>query len=336
MPKRISYRFAGVDIAKNNRIKKRIGLLVRKTFNSRVLTDIGHFGGFYDIARTAYREPVLVSSMDGVGTKIKIAVMMKQHQSIGEDLVNHSVNDILCCGARPLFFLDYIAYSRVPEGTIETVIAGLAEGCRKNSCALIGGETAQMPDIYEPGDYDLAGAIVGIVDRTNIIDGRTVRAGDSLIALPSSGLHTNGYSLARKTLLPHFSLRRRMPVLGESLGQALLHIHRSYLKPVTQLMEQVNIKAIAHITGGGIFENTRRVIPRGLDIHIDWQSWQRPMIFDLIQTTGRVSEADMVRSMNLGVGMILAVHPKDVDETLTILRKQKEKAWVIGEVIRKQ
>ncbi len=332
MSRSVTYRSSGVDIAKGNRTKQRIKTIVRKTFNDKVLSDIGHFGGFYDLTRSTYRQPALVSSMDGVGTKIKVAVMMNRHHTVGEDLVNHSVNDILCCGAVPLFFLDYIAYSKLPDRVVAEIVSGLAKGCRKNGCALIGGETAQMPGIYQPGEYDLAGAITGIVEKKKIIDGKSVRRGDVMIALPSSGLHTNGYSLARQALFPKFKVNQKLSALGTTLGEALLKVHRSYLKPVTAVMKKINIRAISHITGGGIIENTERVIPKPLRLRIDWNSWQRPMIFEYIQAAGRVPEADMVRSMNLGVGMLLIVPPIDADRALDILRDQKEKAWILGEI----
>lgn len=332
MPRFVTYRTSGVNITEGNKTKQRIKTIVRKTFNKKVLSDIGHFGGFYEMTRTAYRQPVLVSSMDGVGTKIKVAIMMKRHDTVGEDLVNHSVNDILCCGATPLFFLDYIAYSKLSGNVIPDIVTGLAEGCRKNGCALIGGETAQMPGMYQPGEYDLAGAIVGIVEKKNIIDGKSVRKGDVMIALPSSGLHTNGYSLARQALLPKFKIHQKINPLNATLGEALLKVHRSYLKPVTAVMKKINIRAISHITGGGIIENTERVIPKTLRLRIDWNSWQRPLIFDYIQTAGNVPEADMVRSMNLGVGMILIVSSKDADRTIDNLHSQKEKAWILGEI----
>ncbi len=332
-PTGITYRTSGVDIAMGNKTKKQIKSIVRRTFNRNVLSDIGHFGGFYEISKSRYRQPVLVSSMDGVGTKIKIAVLMKRHDTVGIDLVNHSVNDILCCGAKPLFFLDYIAYSRLSGNVIPGIVKGLAEGCRKNGCALIGGETAQMPGMYQPGDYDLAGAIIGVAEKKEIIDGKSIRKGDIMIALPSSGLHTNGYSMARRALFPLFKIRQNLPGLKKILGEELLRIHRSYLDPVASLMKRIQIKGISHITGGGIIENTMRILPAQRRLKIDWESWQRPMIFDLIQTAGQVPEADMVRTMNLGVGMILIVSLKDADKAVSLLCKEKEKPWILGEII---
>jgi phosphoribosylformylglycinamidine cyclo-ligase len=321
-----------VDITKGNKTKQQIKSIVRRTFNKNVLSDIGHFGGFYDITRPICRQPVLVSSMDGVGTKIKVAIMMKRHDTVGEDLVNHSVNDILCCGAAPLFFLDYIAYSKLPDLVVPDIVKGLAEGCRKNGCALIGGETAQMPGMYQPGEYDLAGAIIGIVEKNKVIDGKSIRKGDVMIALPSSGLHTNGFSLARQALFPRFKINQRIPMLNSSLGEALLCVHRSYLKPVTAVMKQLTVKGLSHITGGGIIENTMRILPKPRRMGVDWNSWQRPMIFEIIQTAGQVPEADMVRSMNLGVGMILILAPNDADKAVSILRAQKEKPWILGDI----
>lgn len=332
MSRSVTYRTSGVDIQKGNKTKQRIKTIVRRTFNKNVLSDIGHFGGFFDITKTGYKQPVLVSSMDGVGTKIKVAVMMNRHDTVGQDLVNHSVNDILCCGARPLFFLDYIAYSKLNDSVIPSIVRGLAVGCYNNGCALIGGETAQMPDLYKPGEYDLAGTIVGIVDKKNIIDGKSIVKGDIMIALPSSGLHTNGYSLARRVLFPRFRVKQKLPNFTSGVGDELLRVHRSYLAPVSAVMSKIKIKGISHITGGGIIENTLRILPKSLKMNIDWNSWQRPMIFELIQMAGNVPEKDMVQSMNLGVGMILIVSKNDTDLTIKILKSLREKAWIIGDI----
>ncbi len=326
----IAYRKAGVDIYQTTKIKSKIKQLVKKTFNRQVLSQIGLFGGLYEISPYNNQPMVLVASCDGVGTKINIASMMNKHDTIGEDIVNHCVNDILTLGAKPLFFLDYLAYSKVKSSVIEQVVIGLANGCRKNNCALIGGETAMMPDMYKPNEYDLAGFIVGIVAKNQIIDGKKITVGDKLIGLPSSGLHTNGYSLARKVFFKdhHFSVSSNMPGLKQTLGEVLLKTHKSYLKEIYPLLHYLS--GIVHITGGGFYENIQRILPENISCHIHKKSWSIPPIFSLIQKYGKVNEQEMYRVFNMGIGLILFTRPEN---TKIILNKIKH-AKIIGEVVR--
>lgn len=325
-----TYRSAGVDIDAGEQLVRRIKKPVRSTFTKGVLNDIGLFGAFYRADFRGYRKPVLVSSVDGVGTKLKVAVALDRHDTIGQDLVNHCVNDILVCGARPLYFMDYYAAGRLNTDNAEQVILGFVKACRENGCALIGGETAEMPGVYADRDYDLAGTIVGIVDEKKILDGSRIRKGDVLIGLPSTGLHTNGYSLARKVLLERFALNDMFDELGGTLGNALLAVHRSYLKPVYPLLSKFPIHGLSHITGGGIEGNTMRVVPKGRSLRIDWNAWKRPSLFSLIQKSGDVPETDMRRTFNLGIGMIVIVPPKAVDPLLRTLKI--ERPVVMGEI----
>lgn len=325
-----TYKSSGVDIDAGEELIRRIKKPVRSTFSSNVLNDIGLFGGFYKASFRGVREPVLVSSVDGVGTKLKVALAMNKHDTVGQDLVNHCVNDILVCGAKPLFFLDYFAAGRLDPDVAEKVVLGFVKACRENRCALIGGETAEMPGVYAPEDYDVAGTVVGVVDRRKIIDGKKVRKGDVLIALPSTGLHTNGFSLARTVLFSVFPVTTFIDELGQTLGEALLAVHRSYLKAVYPLLAKYPILGLAHITGGGIEGNTRRVLPKGRILNVDWSAWERPQIFRLIQKTGQVPEDDMRRTFNLGVGMVLISRPAKADALLRALRK--DRPFVIGEV----
>jgi len=311
----LTYKQAGVNIDAGEDLVRRIKPMVRETFNDRVLTDIGGFGGLFDARFPEMKSPVLVSSTDGVGTKIKIAIDANKHDTVGEDLVNHCTNDILVCGAKPLFFLDYFASGKLNVDVGEAVISGFVRGCRENDCALIGGETAEMPGIYAQEDYDLAGTIVGVVERDRMFRRENVVEGDMLIGLPSTGLHTNGYSLARRALLQQYKLDSKPSSLGgETIAEALLKVHKSYLKPVMRLLERFepgsDIHALSHITGGGIVGNTSRVLHESLDLSIDWNAWQRPAIFKLIQEAGIVPEEDMRRTFNLGIGLILLV-PKE-------------------------
>jgi len=327
-----TYKQSGVNIHAGDEFVKRIKPSVRSTFSSSVLTDIGAFGAFYDASFKGYKSPVLVSSTDGVGTKLKIAIMMNRHETIGQDLVNHCVNDIAVCGGKPLFFLDYFAVGKLKLDVAEKVMSGLVKACKENNCSLIGGETAEMPGIYKPNDYDLAGTIVGVVEKRKILNGSKVKAGDVLIGLPSTGLHTNGYSLARNVLFKKFKPDTYIPELNTSLGEALLAVHRSYLKPIQMLLKGEGVHALAHITGGGIAGNTSRVIPKHLKLKIDWQSWQRSFLFQLIQQTGKVPESDMRRTFNLGVGLVIVVSKKSADDVLRKLRRMGERGSVMGEV----
>lgn len=327
-----TYKDSGVDINAGEELVRRIKRPVRSTFNKNVLADIGLFGSFYRADFKGYTRPVLVSSVDGVGTKLKIAVAMNRFDTVGQDLVNHCVNDILVCGAVPLFFMDYYATGALAVDAAEQVILGFVQACKENQCSLVGGETAEMPGVYAGRDFDLAGTIVGLVDEKKIVNGKRIRKGDVLIGLPSTGLHTNGYSLARRVLLPEFSLEDHFAELGCTIGEALLKIHRSYLPAVRPLLSKFSVKGMSHITGGGIEGNTMRVVPKGLGLRIDWSAWKRPPIFKLIQKAGDVPEEDMRRTFNLGVGLILMVAPGEVDKILSTLRKMKEHPFVMGEI----
>ncbi len=327
-----TYREAGVDIAAGDETVGRIKGLVRETFTPGVLADIGAFGGFFALPE-GYREPVLVSSIDGVGTKLKVAARAGRHDTVGQDLVNHCVNDIAVCGARPLFFLDYLGTGRLDPEVAEQIVGGFVAACTANGCALVGGETAEMPGLYAEGDYDLAGCIVGIVERDGILDGRRVEAGDRLLALPSTGLHTNGYSLARAVLFEHFEIGDRPDALGgETLGEVLLRVHRSYLDAVQALVAGDLAHGFAHVTGGGIEGNTRRIVPDGLGPEIDWQSWERPAIFELIGRLGDVPEEDLRSTFNLGAGLVAVVPPEKKDEAVAVWRAMGERPFEIGRV----
>ena len=304
----MDYRQAGVDIDAGNEVVRRIRTLARGTFTPGVLSEIGSFGGLFRLDAAGMQDPVLVASADGVGTKLKVAFMTGQHRTIGRDLVNHCVNDILVQGAEPLFFLDYLATGRLDPDTAVQIVEGLAAACRENGCALLGGETAEMPGFYADGEYDVAGFIVGAVPRGRLIDGKTIAAGDVLIGLPSSGLHTNGYSLARRIAFERAGLSHdsHVPALGATIGDALLVPHRSYLPVIRPLLESGLIKGMAHITGGGVTENLPRILPEGLHAVIERGSWSVPPVFQWLQATGHVPETDMFRAFNMGIGLIVA------------------------------
>ena len=328
-----TYRDAGVDIDAGEETVSRIKGVVRETFTPGVLADIGSFGGLFALDTSAYSEPVLVSSMDGVGTKLKVAVRMGRHDTVGEDLVNHCVNDIAVGGAHPLFFLDYFSTGVLKPDMAEQVIRGFARGCKANGCALIGGETAEMPDLYRPGDYDLAGCIVGVVEKRDMITGENIREGDLLLGLPSTGLHTNGYSLARKVLFDRYVAGDTPDELGgESVGEALLRVHRSYLDPIQALMAEGVASGFAHITGGGLEGNTRRIMPENLNAAFDWDAWRRPALFRLIQDLGEVPEDDMRRTFNLGVGLVVVISEENRSRALTVLGALGTPALQIGRV----
>jgi phosphoribosylformylglycinamidine cyclo-ligase len=329
-----TYKAAGVDIEAGEDLVRRIKSRVRSTFTPNVLTDIGAFGAFYRAKFDGMRRPVLVSSVDGVGTKLKIAFAMNRHSTVGQDLVNHCVNDILVCGAKPLYFMDYFATGKLSPLVAAEVIEGFVTACRQNRCSIIGGETAEMPGFYAEGEYDIAGTIVGVVDERRILRGQRVKAGDVLIALPSTGLHTNGYSLARTVLLEHYRLDRHFVELKGTLGDTLLTVHRSYFKAVYPFLSKFDIKGMSHITGGGIEGNTLRVVPQGLRLEIDWHSWERPFIFELIQKTGGVPEEDMRRTFNLGAGLVMIVAEKTVPGLMGAFRRRREHPFVIGRVVR--
>jgi phosphoribosylformylglycinamidine cyclo-ligase len=307
--------------------------MARRTFSPAVLTDIGSFGGGYLLK--GYRNPVLVSSADGVGTKLKLAFVTGQHSTIGEDLVNHCVNDIAVQGAVPLFFLDYFSVGKLDARVAAEVVSGIARGCKSNGCALIGGETAEMPGLYTAGEYDLAGFIVGAVERKRMLTGADIKTGDVLIGLPSTGLHTNGYSLARKLLfeVAGHKADTRLAELGGSVAEELLKIHRSYLKPIRALHDAKLLKGAAHITGGGITDNTPRVLPKGLGVRIEVGSWPVLPVFELLRTIGRIPEHDWRRTFNLGIGMILVVSEGKLKRASKILRSLREPWYRIGEVV---
>jgi phosphoribosylformylglycinamidine cyclo-ligase len=331
---RHTYRLSGVNIAAGDDLVHRIKNKVRSTFSKDVLGGVGLFGAFYDARFRGYKHPILVSSVDGVGTKLKIAFMMDRHDSIGEDLVNHCVNDIAVCGARPLFFMDYFATGSLKPSVAEQVIEGFIRACEENHCALIGGETAEMPGFYSKDEYDIAGTIVGVVEKNKIFDGRKIRAGDVLMALPSTGLHTNGYSLARKVIFERYEVDDYIDELGSRLGDVLLAVHRSYLKPIRAIADMPGVHGFSHITGGGIVGNTSRLLQRGLSLQVDWHAWERPAIFHLIQKAGHVPEHDMRRTFNLGVGLVIVASKKDADSIVQKLRKRGERPFVMGEVVK--
>lgn len=328
-----TYKSAGVDIKAGEEAVKKIKSFANSTFTKHVLSDIGLFGAFFKLDLKKYKKPVLVSSVDGVGTKLKIAIQMNKHDTIGQDLVNHCVNDISVCGAKPLFFLDYLAFGKLNSNRFVQIVKGFSIACRQNSCALIGGETAEMPGLYAENDYDISGTIVGIAEQSELLNGKNIRRGDILIGYPSNGLHTNGYSLARKVLLEKFSLDYKPKNFSDSLGFELLRIHKSYLKLITHLLNRVKVKAFSHITGGGIVGNTMRLLPKGLYLDIFWDNWKRPEIFNLIQSTGQVDEEEMQSVFNLGIGLIAVVSIKDMNEVLKISKEIGEKPIIAGEVI---
>jgi phosphoribosylformylglycinamidine cyclo-ligase len=329
----VRYRDAGVDIDEADRALSSIKKLARQTFTRGVLADIGSFGAMYQLA--GFRKPVLVSSADGVGTKLKIAVLAGRHDTVGEDLVNHCVNDIAVQGAMPLFFLDYFAVGRLNAAVAAAVISGIARGCRNNGCALIGGETAEMPGMYAESEYDLAGFIVGAAERSELLTGARIRKGDILLALPSTGLHTNGYSLARKLLfeVAGHGPDTMLPDVGATVADALLAVHRSYLKPLRALADGGWLRGAAHITGGGITDNTPRILPKGLAAAIDTGSWRIPPLFEALRRIGNIPEDDYRRTFNLGVGMIFVVPARGASKAEARLQRMGESPFRIGSVV---
>jgi phosphoribosylformylglycinamidine cyclo-ligase len=328
------YRDAGVDIDAASQAKARIKQLARSTFSSRVLREVGAFGGFFSLQGLP-RDAVLVSSVDGVGTKLKLAFALHRHNTVGADLVNHCVNDIAVHGAAPLFFLDYLATGKMQPKVVTEVVKGLAAACRKVGCALVGGETAEMPGFYPEDEYDLAGCIVGWVKRRQIIDGSSIRPGDAILGLPSLGLHTNGYSLARKVLLEQEGLpvTESIPELGRTLGDELLAPHRCYWPAVQPLLARGWLKGLVHITGGGITDNTPRILPGGARAEVDLGSWPVLPIFDLIAQRGNVPPEDMLRTFNMGLGMLLIVSPCDLSKVTSNLKKRRQKFWNVGRIV---
>ena len=329
-----TYKLAGVDIGTGNQLIDRIKGDLRSTFNVSVLSDIGSFGALYDARFPAFTDPVLVSSVDGVGTKLKVAFLMDRHDSVGQDIVNHCVNDIAVLGAQPLFFLDYFATGKLKPHVAETVLSGMVKACRENNCALIGGETAEMPGFYRDNEYDIAGMIVGVAEKKKVFDGKRIKEGDVVIGVPSTGLHTNGYSLARSVLFERYEVDDFVDELGMTLGEALLTIHRSYVSVIRGIAGQSDVHGFAHITGGGIVGNTVRILPGGLRLEIYWKTWQRPQIFQLIQKLGRVPEKDMRSTFNLGIGLVMIVSARGADKIIRNLEKKGEKPLLIGGVVK--
>ncbi len=331
----LRYADAGVDIDAANQTLKPMKELVQRTFNENVLRNIGSFGAMFRFDLAGMEEPVLVSSVDGVGTKLKLAFMTGKHDTVGIDLVSHCVNDILVQGARPLFFLDYLAVGKLDPQVVVEVIKGLSAGCLYSGCALIGGETAEMPDMYQPGEYDLAGTIVGVVDRKKIVDGSTIQEGDVIIGLPSSGLHTNGYSLARKIVFEVAGLDVHAPIpgLGKTVAEALLAPHLSYAKLMQVVMKIVEVRGMAHITGGGITDNLPRIFPAHLGAEIDLGAWTVPPLFRWLHETGNVEDLEMLRTFNMGLGMLFVTSPEQASKALDTVDQTGQEARIIGRII---
>lgn len=328
-----TYKAAGVDIEAGEKTVDKIKGYAKSTFNKSVLTDIGMFGAFYEPDFSDFKNPVLVSSVDGVGTKLKVAIEMDKHDTIGQDLVNHCVNDIAVCGAKPLFFLDYYATGKLNPDKAADVVKGFSIACKENDCALIGGETAEMPGLYAEKDFDVSGTIVGVVDKSKIIDGKRIEKGDLLIGFPSNGLHTNGYSLARKVLLEKFKVTDHINEINNVLGDELLKIHKSYLPLITVLKNSIDLKGLSHITGSGIVGNTSRIIPKGLGLLIHWGNCEMPAIFKLIQQSGNISNDEMHKVFNCGIGLVAVVSKSDKVVAFQAAHDAHEHPLLIGEVI---
>lgn len=330
----MDYKQSGVDIKAGYEVINRVKKLAKKTFTKGVLGDIGYFGGLFQLDKNEYRNPVLVSGTDGVGTKLKIAFMAKSHKTIGIDLVAMSVNDVVVLGAKPLFFLDYLALNKVDPNIVEEILFGISCGCKESGCALIGGETAEMSDLYGKNEYDLAGFCVGIVEKSKIIDGSKIKVGDKLIGIASSGLHSNGYTLARKVLFDIAKLKTtsKLPGLKTNLGKEILKPTKIYVNQILELLKHFEILGMAHITGGGLIENAARFLPKGTNAEIDSSAWKKPEIFSLIQEKGNIAQDEMFKVFNMGIGMVLAVRPNIVDNVIDNLFKLGEKAYLIGEI----
>lgn len=337
-----AYAKAGVDIDLGNKVKAGLPQMLASTHRKEVLGKVGGFGGLFQLDTRKYKQPVLVSSADGVGTKLKIAFALNKHDTIGQDLVNHCVNDIAVLGSEPLFFLDYIGTGKLDPKSFEQIIWGFAKACGENNCALIGGETAQMPGFYQPGEYDVSGTIVGVVEKSRMLDGKQIKAGDIVIGLPSSGLHTNGYSLARKVLFEKLKLKPTSKIADfkGSVGEELLKVHVSYGPLVQRALKKFNagarqgIRGLAHITGGGFVDNIPRVLPQKCDVIIRKGSWEVPRIFTLIQEAGKIAEAEMHQVFNMGIGMTIIAAKEQASEVLSFCRKEKFDAVEIGEVVK--
>jgi len=329
----VRYRDAGVDLDAADRAKAGLKEMIASTRDANTLSELGSFGGLYAVPASV-SDPVLVASADGVGTKLKIAFRTGRHDTVGQDLVNHCVNDILVQGGRPLFFLDYLACGELEDTVVSSVVSGVAMACRENGCALLGGETAQMPGFYAPGEYDLAGFVVGITPRERLLDGSRVNEGDVLVGIRSTGLHTNGFSLAREIVFGHMGLDvdDRMPGMSGGVGEVLLQVHKSYLHSILPLVEQNRIHALAHITGGGVPGNLPRTLPTGLGAVVRRSSWEVPTLFRVLGEAGEVGEAEMDRVFNMGIGMVVVVSPTDADAVVEDLGVAGERAWILGRV----
>ncbi|MDA7511283.1 phosphoribosylformylglycinamidine cyclo-ligase [Verrucomicrobia bacterium] len=341
--KQNAYARAGVDIELGNQVKTSLPELLKSTHRPEVLGTVGGFGGLFSLSPRKYRQPVLVSSVDGVGTKLKVAFATKKHNTIGEDLVNHCVNDIAVLGAEPLFFLDYLGTGVLKPNVFESIMSGFAKACRENHCALVGGETAQMPGFYQKGEYDVSGTIIGIVEKSRLLDGRKIKVGDVILGLPSNGLHTNGYTLARDVFFDKLKLKpsSKLPELGGSVGNELLKVHRSYLEPMTKLVKRFNakgstpqIKGFAHITGGGFIDNIPRILPKNVNAKIVRGSWDSQPVFEIIQKAGKVSETEMHTVFNMGIGMVIVAEAKTAPSIQTYLKRLKEPCFEIGKIVR--
>lgn len=329
----VSYKEAGVDIDAANEALKRIKKKVKATYSSHVISGLGSFGAMFELPRSL-KEPVLISSTDGVGTKLKLAFMTGVHNTVGHDLVNHSVNDILVQGAEPLFFLDYIAAGKLDPVVISSVVEGFADGCIENGLSLIGGETAELPGFYKKKEYDLAGFIVGAVEKLGLITGEHIKEGDAIIGLSSNGLHTNGYSLALKVLFEDSKLPLDYDVGGKPLSELLMRIHTSYLKPVRALMKSINVKGMAHITGGGIRDNLARVLPPVCDAEVHTSRWTAPLVFDLIKERGRIDSQEMFHVFNMGIGFVVIVSREETEKAMSILEKNGAEPFIIGSIVK--
>ena len=328
-----TYKEAGVDIEAADKAVDNIKGFVKKTFNSNVLTNLGSFGACYKFPKNDYESPILVSSADGVGTKLKIAFLSKNHKTIGQCLINHCVNDILVMGAKPLFFLDYYATGKLENDVFEEVVSGLSKACVENNCALIGGETAEMPGFYGEDEYDLCGTIIGVVDEKNLLSKRKVENEDVLIGLPSTGLHTNGYSLARKVLLDKYDVDQYIPSIDSKLSESLLAVHKSYLPIMDEILTEKWLVGLSHITGGGLIGNTKRIIDKTQTLDIDWSKWEWPSIFKLIQDSGNVPTDDMRNSFNLGIGMVMVVKKNHIEDAKKYLESKNQEYYIIGKVV---
>lgn len=341
--KKNAYAKAGVDIELGNQVKTSLPALLKSTHRPEVLGTVGGFGGLFSLSTSKYKQPVLVSSVDGVGTKLKVAFAANQHDTIGQDLVNHCVNDIAVLGAEPLFFLDYLGTGVLKPKVFESIVSGFALACRENNCALVGGETAQMPGFYQKGEYDVSGTIVGVVEKSQLLDGRHTKAGDVIIGFPSNGLHTNGYTLAREIFFNKLKLKpgAKVPELGSTVKAELLKVHRSYLPLLQKLLKRFNrakakpkLKGLAHITGGGFIDNIPRILPSGLNAHITLGTWDSQPVFEIIQRVGKVSVQEMHTVFNMGIGMVAIVDGKSVDEVSAYLKRIREPHFKIGKITR--